>query len=125
VVAPSIGGVLRRARQVRKLSAVDVARAADISPAYLSKLENDAVKRPSPHVLHQLGRVLAVPYAELLRLSGHPVPDESDTPPTEAVGTALFADLTEDEQEELVEYLAWYRARRRAGRGGPNERTAQ
>jgi transcriptional regulator with XRE-family HTH domain len=125
VVPPSIGGVLRRARQVRKLSAVDVARAADISPAYLSKLENDAVKRPSPHVLHQLGRVLAVPYAELLRLSGHPVPDESDTPHTETVGTALFADLTEDEQEELVEYLAWYRARRRAGRPDPSERAAR
>lgn len=124
-MAPSIGGVLRRARQVRRLSAVEVARAADISPAYLGKLENDAVKRPSPHVLHQLGRVLAVPYTELLRLSGHPVPDEPETTPTAAVGAALFADLTEDEQEELVEYLAWYRARRQAGRRGPDERTPQ
>jgi hypothetical protein len=25
---------------------------------------------------------------------------------------ALFADLAEDEREELLEYLAWYRARR-------------
>jgi HTH-type transcriptional regulator, competence development regulator len=122
-VAPSIGAVLRQARQVRRLSAVDAARAADISPAYLSKLENDAVKRPSPRVLHQLGRVLAVPYAELMRLSGYHVPDESDAGPTNTVSAALFADLTEDEREELVEYLAWYRARRRAGRGGATERT--
>jgi transcriptional regulator with XRE-family HTH domain len=122
-VAPSVGAVLRQARQVRKLSAVDVARSADISPAYLNKLENDAVKRPSPHVLHQLGRALAVPYAELMRLSGHPVPGEHDPNAADTVGAALFADLTDDEREELLEYLAWYRARRRSGRSGPSGRT--
>ena len=29
------------------------ARAASFSPAYLSKLENDAIKKSSPHVLRQ------------------------------------------------------------------------
>ncbi len=116
-MAPSIGALLRQARQVRKLSAVDVARAAEISPAYLNKLENGAVKHPSPRVLHQLGRALAVPYAELMRLSGYHVPGESGVSPAEAVGAALFSDLTDDERDELVEYLAWYRARRRNGRG--------
>jgi hypothetical protein len=28
------------------------------------------------------------------------------------MSVALFADLTDDEREELLEYLAWYRARR-------------
>jgi transcriptional regulator with XRE-family HTH domain len=115
-VSPSIGAILRRARAVRQLSAVDTARAADISPAYLNKLENDAVKRPSPHVLNQLGRALGVPYAELMRLCGYPVPGEPEAGPAVTVGASLFADLTDDEQEELLEYLAWYRARRRAGR---------
>ena len=73
----TFGAVLRQAREVRELSAIDAARAAAISPAYLSKLENDAVKRPSPHVLHQLSVALAVPYAELMRLSGYRVPGES------------------------------------------------
>src|SRR5689334_2221127 len=41
-VAPSIGGVLRQARVVRRLSAGDAARAAGISAAYLNRLENDA-----------------------------------------------------------------------------------
>ena len=116
MMAPSIGVVLKQAREVRELSAVDAARAADISPAYLSKLENDAVKRPSPHVLHQLSEALAVPYADLMRLSGYRVPGETDQNATETVGAALFADLTDDEREELLEYLAWYRARRRSGR---------
>jgi HTH-type transcriptional regulator, competence development regulator len=79
----------------------------------LQKLENDAVKRPSPHVLHQLSEALEIPYAELMRLSGYVVPGDLDAPLTESVAAALFADLTADERQELVEYLAWYRALRR------------
>jgi transcriptional regulator with XRE-family HTH domain len=117
-VAPSIGTVLKQAREIRELSAVDAARAAGISAAYLGKLENDAVKRPSPQVLHQLSETLAVPYAELMRLSGYRVPGEPTASTSAAIGAALFADVTDDEREELLEYLAWYRARRRSGRGG-------
>ena len=113
----SIGAVLRQARDVRELSAVDTARSAGISAAYLSKLENDAVKKPSPPVLHRLSEALAVPYAELMRLSGYRVPGESSAPAAGSVAAALFADLSEDEREELLEYLAWYRARRRSHRG--------
>src|SRR6478672_12053034 len=115
MLASSFGAVLRRAREVRELSAGDAARAAGISGAYLSKLESDAVKRPSPHVLHRLSEALDVPYAELMRLTGYVVPGDPEAPLTESVGAALFADLTPDEREELIEYLAWYRARRRVG----------
>ena len=118
-MAPSFGAVLKQARAVRGLSAVDASRAAGISPAYLGKLENDAVKRPSPHVLHQLSEALALPYAELMRLSGYRVPGElgHDAAASTTIGAALFADLTDDERDELLEYLAWYRARRRSSRG--------
>lgn len=108
----SFGSVLRRARQVRGLSGSDAARAAGISATYMGKLEADAVKRPSPHVLLQLSEALAVPYADLMRLSGYRVPGEAAANPQESVGAALFADLTDDERDELLEYLAWYRARR-------------
>ncbi len=116
-MAPAIGRYLRRTRQLRALSGTDVARAAGISAAYLSKLENDAVKKPSPPVLHQLSEALAVPYAELMRLSGYPVPGEAEPPKGDSIGAALFADITEDERDELLEYLAWYRARARSGGG--------
>jgi transcriptional regulator with XRE-family HTH domain len=105
--------VLKQAREVRGLPAADAARTAGISAAYLSKLENDAVKKPSPPVLLQLSEALAVPYADLMRLSGYLVPGESDASPVATVGAALFSDLTDDERDELLEYLAWYRARRR------------
>ena len=115
-MAPSFGTLLRQAREVRGLSGSDAARAAGISAAYLSKLESDVVKKPSPHVLHQLSQALAVSYAELMHLSGYVLPDASDSEPGSNVGVGLFADLTEDERDELLEYLAWYRARRRTSR---------
>ena len=117
MLARSFGAVLRQAREVRELSAVDAARSAGISTAYLSKLENDYVKTPSPHVLHQLSEALTVPYAELMRLNGYRVPGDDDQLPVDSLGAALFADLTNDERIELLEYLAWYRARRRSRRG--------
>jgi transcriptional regulator with XRE-family HTH domain len=117
MLASSFGAVLKQAREVRELSAGDAARAAGISAAYLSKLENDAVKRPSPHVLHQLSEALTVPYADLMRLSGYRVPGEEHRSIGETVGAALFANLTDDERDELLEYLAWDRARRRTRQG--------
>jgi transcriptional regulator with XRE-family HTH domain len=117
-MVPSLGVVIRQAREVRGLSAIDASRAAGISAAYLSKLENDAVKKPSPHVLHALSEALSVPYAELMRLTGYRVPAQSPQDQSNGVAEALFADLSDDERDELIEYLAWYRARRKSNRTG-------
>jgi HTH-type transcriptional regulator, competence development regulator len=114
-MTPPFGNVIKQAREIRGLSAMAVSRAAGISAAYLSKLENDAVKRPSPQILHQLSQALAVPYAQLMRLNGYLVPGESEVNAAYAVKAALFADLTDDERDELFEYLTWYRARQRGG----------
>ena len=75
------------------------------------------VKKPSPPVLHQLSEALGVPYADLMRLSGYRVPGGPDRRTGDTVGAALFADITDDEREELLAYLAWYRARRLSHRG--------
>jgi len=116
-----LGLTLRQAREVRALSAVDTAKAAGISPAYLSKLENDTVRKPSPQVLHSLSEALAVPYADLMLLCGYRVPGEPGHIDANAVKARLFGDLTDDETEELLEYLAWYRARRRSRKSaGPS-----
>jgi transcriptional regulator with XRE-family HTH domain len=112
----TLGATLRQAREVRGLAAADTARTAGISAAYLSKLENDAVKRPSPHVLHALSEALGVPYSDLMRLTGYRIPDGSDASGG-TVTAALVADLTDDERDELLAYLAFYRSRRRAGGG--------
>jgi transcriptional regulator with XRE-family HTH domain len=123
-VSPSVGAALRRARRIRALSAAETARAAGISAAYLSKLENDAVKKPSPPVLLQLSEALAVPYAELMRLTGYRLPDESTASAVVNANAALFADVTDEERDELVEYLAWFRSRSRSRRRTIAERPA-
>ncbi len=58
------------------------------------------------------------PEHDLLRLSGYRLPDAPDRNVKQTVGSALFADLTDEEQEELLEYLAWYRARKRSKLNG-------
>src|SRR3989304_5767794 len=55
LLEPSLGTVLRQAREVRGQSAAEAALSAGISATYLGRLESDAGKRPSPHVLHRLG----------------------------------------------------------------------
>jgi transcriptional regulator with XRE-family HTH domain len=115
-MSPSLGAALKQARAVRALSAIEAARSAGISAAYLSKLESDAVKKPSPPILLQLSEALGVPYADLMRLSGYRVPGESGAHPIPTVSAALFSDVTDEERDELIAYLAWYRARRRSAR---------
>jgi hypothetical protein len=51
-----------------------------------------------------------------MRLSGYHLPAPSQPGAFGTVSAALFADLTDDERDELLEYLAWYRARRRSRR---------
>jgi transcriptional regulator with XRE-family HTH domain len=114
-MAPTLGAVLRQAREVRGFTASQAARGAGISQAYLNKLENEGVKRPSPMVLRRLGEALAVPYADLMALVGYHVPGVEE-PDGARLGAALLADLTDDERDELLEYLAWYRARKRSRR---------
>jgi hypothetical protein len=51
-----------------------------------------------------------------MRLSGYRVPGDGESDTGDTVGAALFGGLSADEREELLEYLAWYRARRRSSR---------
>jgi hypothetical protein len=57
-----------------------------------------------------------------MRLSGYQVPGDAEPNTERAVSAALFADLTDDEREELIEYLAWYRTRRRGPRSAAPDR---
>ena len=105
------GEVLQRLRQARSESLNGVARAAEISAAYLQKLERSEVKQPSPHVLLRLSKALRVSYDELMRLYGYLKAGRRN----EASGTSLLAqalsseNLTEDELKALARYLEWYR----------------
>jgi transcriptional regulator with XRE-family HTH domain len=66
-----LGDAIRERREARSLSIQAAASQAQISQAYQFKLESGIVRSPSPRILHRLGRVLDLPYAELMRLAGY------------------------------------------------------
>jgi len=108
----NLGRFLKTTREYKGLSLRAVETVTGISNAYLSHLEGDKIKRPSPVVLHKLSKVFDVSYAELLRLAGYPLPD-SEASPTKDIGIAArIGHLSSEEEDALVEYLEFLRARR-------------
>ncbi len=112
----TLGEQLREVRALRDISMKAVAEPAEISTAYLQKLERDEVKTPSPHILYRLAEVLRVPYPRLMALAGYVVPSTGEQPggePQNLLAHALSSeDLSDDEQRELARYLSWYRHQR-------------
>ena len=110
----SFGGGLRTARELRNLSLREIEEATGISNAYLSQLENDKIKKPSPHFLHKLAALYEISYELLMEKAGYVQRKPTDGPPTLA-GAALFsqAKLTPEEEEGLAEYLAFLRRKKK------------
>jgi transcriptional regulator with XRE-family HTH domain len=66
-----LGEALKNAREQDGRSLQAAAESANISAAYLQKLERGQVGTPSPHVLRRLGTALNVPYLRLMSLAGY------------------------------------------------------
>lgn len=109
----ALGSELRSIRTLKGLSLKRAATEAEISTAYLQKLEGGEVQRPSPHVLHRLAAVLDVPYATLMRLAGYVVPTDEPLLAGSAFDHALNTnDLSEDERRAVAAFIAHLRAQR-------------
>ena len=102
-------GDLRTAKGL-SLREVEEATGKAVSNAYLSQLENGKIRKPSPNVLHSLAEVYAVPYEALMEKAGYLLPSNGGT---HRKRLAVFAidDLTAEEEEELLKYLAFLRSR--------------
>jgi transcriptional regulator with XRE-family HTH domain len=104
-----LGQTLKSVRELQGKSLKVVANGAEISPAYLQKLEKGDVTAPSPHVLHRLAGELGVDYLELMRLASYVVPEPTGS--SGALAQALSAqDLTEEEARALATFLKMYRS---------------
>jgi transcriptional regulator with XRE-family HTH domain len=109
-----LGDRIREVRQIRGLSLKAVAEPAEISIAYLQKLEGGDVQQPSPHVLHRLGRVLDITYATLMELAGYVVPEKEGVLAGNTFDHALSSsDLTDDERKAVAAYIALLRQQRK------------
>jgi transcriptional regulator with XRE-family HTH domain len=112
-----LGDLLGDLRRAKGLSLRQVEEASDraVSNAYLSQLEKGKIQKPSPNVLHRLAEVYAVPYEALMERAGYLLPSDGE-PKGRRRRLAAFAidDLTAEEEEELLKYLAFIRSRRRS-----------
>ena len=110
-----LGALLADLRTAKGFSLREVEEATGnaVSNAYLSQLENGKIKKPSPNVLHSLSEVYAVPYEALMEKAGYLLPSEGSEGGRRQ-GLAAFAidDLTAEEEEELLKYLAFLRSRK-------------
>ena len=111
-----LGSVLADLRKAKGLTLrqVEEATGRAVSNAYLSQLENGKINKPSPNVLHSLAEVYVVPYEGLMEKAGYLLPSQGG--PGKRKRLAIFAidDLTAEEEEELLKYLAFLRSRKRS-----------
>lgn len=112
-----LGVVLADLRKAKGLSLREVQEATGnaVSNAYLSQLEHQKIKKPSPDVLRSLAEVYGVSYETLMEKAGYLLP-ETDKQNGRRRRLAVFAidDLTAEEEEELLKYLAFLRFRNRS-----------
>ena len=116
----TLGQYLASIREDRELSQRDVEKATNkvVSNAYLSQIENDQIKKPSPNILHALAELYAVPYENLMERAGFVAPTRSRSGGEQRHGrVATFADhnLTPQEEAELVQFLGYLRSRKKTG----------
>ena len=81
-----------------------MATAAEISAAYLQKLERGQVDEPSPRILRRLAAALGIEYTRLMELAGYEV--ASTRRPASRLATRFAAaDLTETEERAVAAFI--------------------
>lgn len=103
-----LGKFLKKCREDLHLTLRDVEEKTDISNPYLSQLEGDKIKKPSPNVLNKLSELYKISYSQVMKLAGYPVPEIEETGKL----YARIGETTKEEEDALVEYLEFLRAKR-------------
>ncbi|HKR58793.1 MAG TPA: helix-turn-helix transcriptional regulator [Pyrinomonadaceae bacterium] len=110
----TLGSYLKDLREHQHLSLRGVEDATGISNAYLSQLEGDKIRRPSPVWLHKLSELYGVAYERLMELAGYPMPKATDTSSYSGLA-ARIGSITKREEDAAAEYLEFLRTKKRPG----------
>lgn len=112
----SLGQYLASIRKDRKLTLRQVEEATEkqVSNAYLSQIENDKIRQPSPNILHSLAELYAISFENLMELAGYIVASDARDDAARHGRAATFAEhnLTKEEEEELLNFLEFLRSRK-------------
>jgi HTH-type transcriptional regulator, competence development regulator len=113
----TLGGYLAAVRSDRGLSLrqVEEMTGREVSNAYLSQLENDKVKQPSPNILHALSVTYEIDYIGVMERAGYLTPQQTSAAPKRHGRTATFAeiDLSSSEEAELMRFLKFMRSEKK------------
>ena len=112
----NLGEYIAEKRKERGMSQRDLATASNVSNAEISRLESGKRKEPSPSVLKEIAKALAIPYQELLQAAG--ILDESLVEKgKEFIASrsdqTIPADLTEEELEEVKKFIDFILSKRK------------
>jgi HTH-type transcriptional regulator, competence development regulator len=117
----TLGQLLKTTRTKLGKTLREVEGITGISNGYLSQLESDSIRQPSPNHLHRLAEAYALEYARLMTLAGYvPVAEfgavsgAGTKPPLDGV-----ADLSEEDRRKIQAYIDDLRAAKR-GRTQPH-----
>ena len=112
---PTLGQYLASIRTDRKMTLREVEEATNkrVSNAYLSQIENDKIRKPSPNILHSLAEIYVVSFENLMDKAGYLMSLAKRTDDDRHGRVATFAEynLTPEEESELMEYLEFLRSR--------------
>ncbi len=100
-----------RAASGLSLREVEEVTGKAVSNAYLSQLEHGKIKNPSPSVLHSLAEVYVVPHEALMEKAGYLRPSRDGGGRRARLAASAIDNLTAEEEEELLKYLAFLRSR--------------
>ena len=107
----SLGQYLASVRIDRQMSlrAVEDATNKDVSNAYLSQIENDRIKKPSPSILFALANLYGIEFNKLMELAGYITTDRKPDEHHGRVPTFADMNLTPEEESEMLKYLKFIR----------------
>jgi transcriptional regulator with XRE-family HTH domain len=128
IVSPSergpLGEYLWTLRKAAAMSLREVEEACEnrVSNAYLSQLETGRIRNPSPGILHELSTVyqsrlpqntgVACSYERMMELAGHIKASSQTQKKAPKLPTFAAENLTPEEEDELLKYLAFIRMRK-------------
>ena len=116
---PTLGEYLASIRKDRKMTLRQVEEATNkkVSNAYLSQVENNKIRQPSPNILHALSELYAISFENLMEMAGYFVQSLNRAKNERHGRVATFAEynLTPEEESELMLYLQFMRQRKGSG----------
>lgn len=114
----SLGRYLASIRTDREMSLREVEEATrkQVSNAYLSQIETEKIKQPSPNILHALAELYAIDFENLMQMAGYITSAKrADTERHGRVATFAEHNLTAEEEAEMIRYLKFMRDRKKPG----------